>query len=89
MGDVRRRGPYKTKSKSKPKPTEPGTTKHPSVSEDKELIDYGWREVIQNGTERVWGRDTWVEQVVYYRVLKVVIVNVLKAYCGMETGMRM
>lgn len=38
MGDVSRRGPYKTKIKSKPKPNEAGTTKHPSVSEDKELI---------------------------------------------------
>lgn len=38
MGVVSRRGPYKTKIKSKPKPNEAGTTKHPSVSEDKELI---------------------------------------------------
>lgn len=38
MVDVSRKGPYKTKSKSKPKPNEAGTTKHPSGSEDKEII---------------------------------------------------
>lgn len=38
MGDVSRRGPCKTKIKSKPKPNKAGTTKHSSVSEDKELI---------------------------------------------------